>query len=367
MTTMRAARMHGYKQPLALEEIPIPAINPNQVLVKVGGAGMCRTDFQLIDGYFQHRPCRSRPLPATRSQALSTGSVPTSRLRPDFRRATPWWCSVRSGDGSCRQCHRRQRADLQPRPLGRLRPARRLSGVSCLSRYRQLIKVSGKLSPLSLAPLTDAGLTPYRGLKKLSAAGTLGPGTTLRCWVSAVSAHTPCSTPSCSARDPLWLHWPATTRSLRWQRKTAPTTPSTFAVSLTTRYATHSNKPPAGASSTPSSECAGAEESIRLALRPASDRGCGRLGRPGRQPGRHLAVPVSQPRVHPVRLVLGQFQRSQRGHRARRSGQDQGFGDAGPVRGRQRSHRCAGARRFRRTRRDRLRLTLRPTPAARSR
>jgi propanol-preferring alcohol dehydrogenase len=52
MTTMRAARMYGYKQPLNLEEIPIPDIEPSQVLVKVGGAGMCRTDFQLIDGYF---------------------------------------------------------------------------------------------------------------------------------------------------------------------------------------------------------------------------------------------------------------------------------------------------------------------------
>lgn len=49
---MRAARMHGYKQPLRLEEIPVPTPGPEEVLVEVGGAGMCRTDFQLIDGYF---------------------------------------------------------------------------------------------------------------------------------------------------------------------------------------------------------------------------------------------------------------------------------------------------------------------------
>jgi alcohol dehydrogenase, propanol-preferring len=52
MATMRAARMYGYKQPLKLEEIPIPDVESSQVLVKVSGAGMCRTDFQLIDGYF---------------------------------------------------------------------------------------------------------------------------------------------------------------------------------------------------------------------------------------------------------------------------------------------------------------------------
>ena len=50
---MLAARMHGYKQPLVLEEVKIPEISSDQVLVRVGGAGMCRSDVQLIDGYFQ--------------------------------------------------------------------------------------------------------------------------------------------------------------------------------------------------------------------------------------------------------------------------------------------------------------------------
>ena len=49
---MLAARMHGYKQPLVLEDIKVPEIAPDQVLVKVGGAGVCRSDVQLIDGYF---------------------------------------------------------------------------------------------------------------------------------------------------------------------------------------------------------------------------------------------------------------------------------------------------------------------------
>jgi propanol-preferring alcohol dehydrogenase len=47
--------------------------------------------------------------------------------------------------------------------------------------YRYLIKMPGhgELSPDNLAPLTDAGLTPYRGLKKLREAGHLGAGRTL--------------------------------------------------------------------------------------------------------------------------------------------------------------------------------------------
>jgi len=50
---MLAARMYGYNKPLVLEEVKIPQISSTQVLVRVGGAGMCRSDVQLIDGYFE--------------------------------------------------------------------------------------------------------------------------------------------------------------------------------------------------------------------------------------------------------------------------------------------------------------------------
>lgn len=41
---MRAARMHGYNEPLRLEEIAVPDVGPDEVLVKVAAAGMCRSD-----------------------------------------------------------------------------------------------------------------------------------------------------------------------------------------------------------------------------------------------------------------------------------------------------------------------------------
>ncbi|MGE5634668.1 MAG: alcohol dehydrogenase catalytic domain-containing protein [Deltaproteobacteria bacterium] len=61
---MRAARMYGYNKPFVLEEIQIPKnISGESVLVKVGGAGICRTDLQIIDGYFkEYLPLK---LPAT--------------------------------------------------------------------------------------------------------------------------------------------------------------------------------------------------------------------------------------------------------------------------------------------------------------
>jgi propanol-preferring alcohol dehydrogenase len=50
--------MHGYKQPLVLEDVKVPDIAADEVLVRVTAAGMCRTDFQLVDGYFKdyHTP-----------------------------------------------------------------------------------------------------------------------------------------------------------------------------------------------------------------------------------------------------------------------------------------------------------------------
>jgi len=177
MAMMRAARMHGYKQPLRLEEIPIPDIGPGEVLVKVGGAGMCRTDFQLIDGYFG----TDMPMPATPGHEIAGtidrigAGVPAAA---GLSEGDPVVVFGPLGDGSCRQCHRgNEHICNQGHWIG-FGPHGGYQEYVPVA-YQQLIKVSGNLSPLSLAPLTDAGLTPYRGLKKLRAAGVLGPGTVL--------------------------------------------------------------------------------------------------------------------------------------------------------------------------------------------
>ena len=44
---------------------------------------------------------------------------------------------------------------------------------------RYLIKADHRLNLEELAPLTDAGMTPYRGIKKLCDAGALGPNRVL--------------------------------------------------------------------------------------------------------------------------------------------------------------------------------------------
>ena len=40
--------MYGYNEPLRLDEIPVPDIAPDDVLVKVAATGMCRSDFSSL-------------------------------------------------------------------------------------------------------------------------------------------------------------------------------------------------------------------------------------------------------------------------------------------------------------------------------
>ncbi len=50
---MKAARLHEYGKPLVLEDVPVPDIQPDDVLVQVKAGGMRRSDVQLVDGYFR--------------------------------------------------------------------------------------------------------------------------------------------------------------------------------------------------------------------------------------------------------------------------------------------------------------------------
>src|SRR5215470_17776656 len=172
---MRAARMYGYKQPLVLEEIKTPDISPTQVLVKVGGAGMCRSDVQLIDGYFQDAIKPTFPITpgheiAGSVEAVGSNVPETAKLAVGDQVvvATGW------GDGICRQCRLGNEQICEHGSWPGFGPPGGYAEFVPVP-YRQLIRLEKRMKWEELAPLTDAGVTPYRGIKKLRAAGVLGP------------------------------------------------------------------------------------------------------------------------------------------------------------------------------------------------
>jgi propanol-preferring alcohol dehydrogenase len=175
---MRVARMHEFRSPLVIEDIPVPAIGPDEALIRVTAAGMCRTDVQLIDGYFAKYA--SIPFPITPGHEIAgvVSKIGTAAATASgFGEGDQVVVSGGWGDGTCRHC---RHGDEQICTNGRW------PGFGAYGGYgeyvpvpvRHLIGVDRRhgLAPEELAPLTDAGLTPYRGLKKLRDAGALGPG-----------------------------------------------------------------------------------------------------------------------------------------------------------------------------------------------
>jgi len=54
---MKAARIFGYHEPLKIVEVPEPQITgPTDVIVRVAGAGVCRTDLHIVDEVWREAP-----------------------------------------------------------------------------------------------------------------------------------------------------------------------------------------------------------------------------------------------------------------------------------------------------------------------
>jgi alcohol dehydrogenase, propanol-preferring len=53
---MKAAVVHAFGKPLAIEEVPIPAPGPGEVLVKIVATGVCHTDVHAADGDWPVKP-----------------------------------------------------------------------------------------------------------------------------------------------------------------------------------------------------------------------------------------------------------------------------------------------------------------------
>lgn len=187
---MRAARMHGYKQPLVLEDVKVPDIAADEVLVKVSAAGMCRTDAQLLDGYF--KDYASMTFPITPGHEIAGTVERMGNLVPKTAGLAEGDQVVVAGgwgDGTCRWC---QVGDTQICGHGRWPGFGPYGGYAEFIPvpYKYLIRVDKKLKAEELAPLTDAGLTPYRGIKKLRDGGAFAPGDSWPSLVWAVWAPT---------------------------------------------------------------------------------------------------------------------------------------------------------------------------------
>ena len=74
---MKAARLHAYHEPLQARQVEEPkAVGPLDVVVRIGAAGLCRTDLHIQEGQWAEKSgVRCRTPRATRTPAGSTRSA----------------------------------------------------------------------------------------------------------------------------------------------------------------------------------------------------------------------------------------------------------------------------------------------------
>jgi NAD+-dependent secondary alcohol dehydrogenase Adh1 len=54
--TVKAVRVMAYHVPMEMQDVPIPTLqSPFDVIVKVGAAGVCRTDIHICDGEWKEK------------------------------------------------------------------------------------------------------------------------------------------------------------------------------------------------------------------------------------------------------------------------------------------------------------------------
>lgn len=176
---MKAAQLYKYDQEmnvdLVVEEVPEPTINSaDEVIVRVGAAGLCRTDLHIIEGVWRSAMDSDNSLlpyimgHENAGWVESVGSAVTSVMPGDAVICHPLrTCGVCSG------CRRGEDMYCENASF----PG--LAGNGGFAEYlltneRALIKLDESVMPLDVAPMADAGITAYRVAKR--AAKILNPG-----------------------------------------------------------------------------------------------------------------------------------------------------------------------------------------------
>lgn len=159
---MKAARLHNYRQPLVVEDVPTPRPGPGEVLVKVEGAGFCHSDVHVIDGEIPILPRMPVILGHENAGAVAaTGSGVRTVKEGDAVAVFGGWGCGRCDycvTGSEQLCETPEWAGLSTHDGG-------YAEYLLVPHERYLVKLC-RLKPAEAAPLTDAALTPYRAIKK---------------------------------------------------------------------------------------------------------------------------------------------------------------------------------------------------------
>lgn len=171
---MKAVQVVGYHTKLQLTEIPEPEVEgPFDVIVRIGGAGVCRTDIHILEGQWAEKSGVELPYTIGHENAgwvHAIGDAVTNVAVGDKVILHPLITC-----GQCRACRSGDDVHCENSAF---------PGIDTNGGYaeflrttaRSVVRIDDSLEPADVAALADAGLTAYHAVAK--AAKVLRPGDT---------------------------------------------------------------------------------------------------------------------------------------------------------------------------------------------
>jgi len=164
--TMRAAQLVAYGQPLEIREVPVPEPRGENVLIRIAGSGLCHSDLHLMSGEV--------PLISSFPFTLGHENAGTVAAVGEGVRGFQIGDPVVVFGGWSTHSGLEQLSEIPQ--WGGIGRSGGYADFLLVPTYRYLLPAEG-LDLVEAAALTDAGLTPYRAVKKLVPA--IYPGSTV--------------------------------------------------------------------------------------------------------------------------------------------------------------------------------------------
>lgn len=163
---MRALRMVACGQDPELMEVPDPTPGPGEVVVRVGAAGACHSDLHVL---YELDVSAVWELPMTLGHETAgwvhaTGRGVTEVIEGDAVAVYGAW-----GCGFCAHCAIGVENYCERPSLvggGGLGANGGMADYLLVPHQRHLVRLPDGLDPVTAAPLTDAGLTPYHAIRR---------------------------------------------------------------------------------------------------------------------------------------------------------------------------------------------------------
>jgi alcohol dehydrogenase, propanol-preferring len=162
---MRAGVVHAFGAPLRIEEVPIPAPGPGEVLIKVIATGVCHTDLHAANGDWPGRPLLPF-VPGHEGAGIIAACGPgVVGLKEGDRAGVAW---LHDACGQCEYCMT---------GWDSLCRAQHNTGYSVNGSFAEYVigaaPYVGRLPDNSdfaeMAPILCAGVTTYKGIKETEA------------------------------------------------------------------------------------------------------------------------------------------------------------------------------------------------------